>query len=500
MSDPIPTLQDLATAAPELVVAINGDPSTPVSGVAHDSRDVAPGDLFFCVVGAKVDGHDLAGAAKESGAVALCVQRETASGLPEIVVSDVRAAMPLLSAAALGFPSRDLQMLGVTGTNGKTTTAFLIETILRSAGRKPGLVGTIETHIGDEIRPGVRTTPESLDLQKLLAEMRDASVDSVAMEVTSHALVLNRVDGVFYDAVAFTNLTQDHLDFHPSMDDYFAAKAMLFTPERARAAAVNLDDAYGQKLMERAAVPTIGFGSAEDADVRAVDIELESSGSNFLIVTPYGEAKIRTGLAGPFNISNCLAAASVALQAGIDIEAVATGIGELRAVPGRFESVDAGQPFSVIVDYAHTPDSLDNILVAARRLATASGGRLITVFGAGGDRDRSKRPLMGIAAAKGSDVVIVTSDNPRSEVPEAIIAEIVQGVSTVRADGPDVVCVDRAEAIEVAITQAVPGDVVVIAGKGHETGQEFATETIPFDDRKVATEALARHGWRGDVP
>jgi UDP-N-acetylmuramoyl-L-alanyl-D-glutamate--2,6-diaminopimelate ligase len=493
------TLVELAAAAGELYVDTRGDASTTVSGVAHDSRKVSDGDLFFCVVGAKVDGHELAASAKEAGARALCVQRPTEVGLPEIVVSDVRAAMPLISAAALGYPSRQMKMLGVTGTNGKTTTAFLIESILRAAGHTPGLIGTIETHIGNSIRPGVRTTPESLELQELLAEMRDASVDSVAMEVTSHALVLNRVDGVFYEAVAFTNLTQDHLDFHPTMDDYFAAKAMLFSRERAGAAAVNIDDRYGALLKERATIPTLGFGLSEDADVRALDVELESSGSTFLLSSSHGESKIQTWLAGPFNISNCLAAATVALQAGIDIEAVAAGITNLHAVPGRFESVDRGQPFSVIVDYAHTPDSLDNVLAASRRLATASGGRLIAVFGAGGDRDRGKRPLMGIAAAKGSDYVIVTSDNPRSEVPEAIIEEIVQGVSTVRADGPDLVSVDRTEAIDAAIAQARPGDVVVIAGKGHETGQEFAAETRPFDDRKVAAEALSRHGWAGEA-
>ncbi|MFP5297446.1 MAG: UDP-N-acetylmuramoyl-L-alanyl-D-glutamate--2,6-diaminopimelate ligase [Actinomycetota bacterium] len=347
------------------------------------------------------------------------------------------------------------------------------------------------------MRPGVRTTPESVDLQLLFAEMRDRGIDSVAMEVTSHALVLNRVDGVRFAAAGFTNLTQDHLDFHATLEDYFLAKRSLFEPERSRCGSINVDDPYGERIREWATIPMRTFGSSEAADLRAVDIEMGAAGSVFTLEAPEGSCKIETSLVGPFNVSNCLAAASLALQVGIELSAVEAGIRNLEAVPGRFEAIDLGQPFSVVVDYAHTPDSLDNVLVAARRLASARGGRVIAVFGAGGDRDRGKRPLMGMAAARNADVVVVTSDNPRSEDPEAIIGEILEGVGTVRAEGPDAVHVDRRAAIEYAVAAAKDGDVVVIAGKGHETGQQFADRTIPFDDRIVAREVLSERGWAG---
>lgn len=486
---------DLASAAGSFVVNITGDPATPVSGVAYDSRTVKPGDLFFCVVGGQADGHDFAAGAVEAGAVALCVERPLEVPVAQIVVTDVRSAMPLISARSFGDPATHMTLLGVTGTNGKTTTAFLLESILKADGRIPGLIGTIETHIGDEIRPGIRTTPESLDLQALLAEMRAAGVDSVAMEVTSHALVLNRVDGIRYTSASFTNLTQDHLDFHPSMEDYFAAKSSLFSPERTERGAVNVDDPYGERIRASAAVPVIGFGTVEGAEVRAMDVQMGASGSAFTLHTPKGEVRVTTSLVGPFNVSNCLAAAATALQAGIGLDAIESGIAVLSAVPGRFESIDSGQPFSVIVDYAHTPDSLDNVLVAGKRLARERQGRLICVFGCGGDRDRGKRPLMGMAAARLADFVVVTSDNPRSEDPEAILGEILEGVIAERADGPDASLVDRREAISLAIGEASANDVVIIAGKGHETGQEFADRTVPFDDRIVAREALESHGW-----
>lgn len=490
---------DLASAAGSFVVNITGDPATPVSGAAYDSRAVKPGDLFFCMVGEQADGHDFAAGAVEAGAVALCVERPLDVDVPQIVVTDVRSAMPLISARSFGDPATHMTLLGVTGTNGKTTTAFLLESILKADGRTPGLIGTIETHIGDEIRPGVRTTPESLDLQALLAEMRAAGVDSVAMEVTSHALVLNRVDGIRYTSASFTNLTQDHLDFHPSMEDYFAAKSSLFTPERTERGAVNVDDPYGERIRASATVPVIGFGTAESAEVRAVDVQMGASGSTFTLHTPKGEVRVTTSLVGPFNVSNCLAAAATALQAGIGLDAIESGIAALSAVPGRFESIDSGQPFAVIVDYAHTPDSLDNVLVAGRRLARERQGRLICVFGCGGDRDRGKRPLMGMAAARLADFVVVTSDNPRSEDPEEILGEILEGVIAERTDGPDATLVDRREAIFLAIDEASANDVVIIAGKGHETGQQFAHRTVPFDDRIVARQALESHGWGARV-
>ena len=490
------SLAGLARAARELLLE---DPAVDVTitGVAYDSRAVSPGDLFFCVPGARSDGHEFASAAVAAGAAALCVERATGAGVPEIRVSDSRTAMARLSAAFYGYPANNLTLIGVTGTNGKTTTAYLLESILRVDGYRTGLIGTIETRIGDECQPGVRTTPESLDLHRLFAEMRDAGVDGVAMEVTSHALALGRVEGLRYAAAGFTNLSQDHLDFHADMEDYFEAKRSLFVADRTDRGAVNVDDPYGRKLYETVQIPCIGFGHSPEADVRAENVDLGADGSTFDLVTPRATKRLSISMAGAFNIYNSLAAAAVALQADVSLDAVVEGLTATRSVPGRFESISRGQPFSVVVDYAHTPDSLDNVLKAARRLADAqgSGGRVLCVFGCGGDRDRGKRPLMGAVVAQLADYMVVTSDNPRSEDPIAIIDEILEGVIAHRSQGPDVVLPDRREAIDEVIGAARPGDVVVIAGKGHETGQEFATVTHPFDDRIVAAEALDRLGW-----
>ena len=490
------TIGGLARALPRgMLLAVSGGDTAVVTGLAYDSRRVAKGDLFFCVTGGTTDGHLFVDAAVSSGAAALVTERPTGAGIPEIQVTSTRQAMPLLAAAALGDPADDLLLLGVTGTNGKTTTAFLLEAILRADGRLTGLIGTIETRVGEIVRPGIRTTPESVDLQQLLAEMRDAGVSAAAMEVTSHALVLNRVDGVRFAAAAFTNLTQDHLDFHRDMEDYFHAKRELFTPERLERGAVNVDDPYGERLVNETSIPMIGFGIGESAEVRASDIDLRADGSTFRVSSPKGEVVIETSLVGPFNVSNCLAAVATALQAGIGLEAIEQGIRSLAAVPGRFESVIEGQPFAAIVDYAHTPDSLDNVLVAAKRLAAERDGKVICAFGCGGDRDKGKRPLMGMVAARLADVIIVTSDNPRSEDPESILGQILEGVISERVDGADAVLVDRREAIAEAISRAGEKDVVVIAGKGHETGQEFADHTIPFDDRDVVREILRQSGW-----
>jgi UDP-N-acetylmuramoyl-L-alanyl-D-glutamate--2,6-diaminopimelate ligase len=415
--------------------------------------------------------------------------------VPQIVVRDVRIGMARAAAEFYGQPARDLDLFGVTGTNGKTTTVFLLESILRVAGCLTGLVGTVETRVAGRTRPGVRTTPESVDLQELLAEMRADQVQAVAMEVTSHALALNRVEGLNYKAAAFTNLTQDHLDFHGEMQDYFEAKRSLFLRGRVERAAVNVDDPYGQKLKESVDIPCVGFGTGADADVRATAVELSPTGTRFVAETARDSLRISTPLIGLFNVYNCLAAIATALEAEIDPVIVEKGISELDAVPGRFESVDAGQPFSVVIDYAHTPDSLDNVLRASARLAKGNGGRVICVFGCGGDRDRGKRPLMGAVAANGADVVVVTSDNPRSEDPDAIIGEILEGVLAERSAGADAVQADRREAIAWGIGAAKPGDVVLIAGKGHETGQQFADHTVPFDDVAVARELLADQGW-----
>jgi UDP-N-acetylmuramoyl-L-alanyl-D-glutamate--2,6-diaminopimelate ligase len=491
---PAITLNTLAAAAGDLLVAPSAGDTT-ISSLTYDSRTARPGALFFCVPGAMTDGHEFAEAAVSMGASALMVERHLDLDVPQIVVADVRKAMARTAAEFFSRPAEDLVLLGITGTNGKTTTVFLVEAILRAAGNITGLIGTIETRVAGERRAGLRTTPESLDLQALLADMRDHKVDTVVMEVTSHGLVLNRVEGLRFKAAAFTNLTQDHLDFHRDMEDYFQAKRSLFVPSRVEVGAANVDDPYGRKLKDSAEVPCIGFGTSSDADVRASGVELTPTGTRFVAETGAGDLKIESALVGSFNLSNCLAAISLAIQAGIEPGRIEAGIGELRSVPGRFESVAAGQPYSVVVDYAHTPDSLDNVLRAARRLARHNSGRVICIFGCGGDRDRGKRPLMGAVAARLADVVVVTSDNPRSEAPATIIGEILQGVATERPHGADVVVDDRREAIARGLGAARAGDVVVIAGKGHETGQQFAHRTIPFDDRVVAREVLAELGW-----
>ena len=493
------TLSDVSAAAGDLFVSLGGPSETVVTGASFDSRSVGEGDLFFCLPGANSDGHDFAGQAASAGAAALCVERPTGAGLPEVTVKDVRRAMPLVSSALLDHPSKDLLVLGVTGTNGKTTTAYMLESILAAAGHVTGLIGTIETRVGNVAKPGVRTTPESVDLQYLFAEMRDSGVTAVAMEVTSHALVLERVGAVHFASAIFTNLSQDHLDFHTGMDDYFAAKRSLFTPDRVDVAAVNIDDRYGRTLLEAPEVPTTPFGLSPAAHVRAENVRAGQWRNEFVIVVDdagfaHAEIKVSTPLVGAFNVSNCLAAAAGALTAGVPVDAVEAGLRNLKAVPGRFEAIDEGQDFAVVVDYSHTPDSLDNALSEARLLARSNGGRVITVFGCGGDRDRGKRPLMGAVAGRLADVVIVTSDNPRSEDPVVILDQILEGVMAERAQGPDVVTPDRRDAIFEAISLAGIGDVVLIAGKGHETGQQFRERTIPFDDREVAREALAARG------
>jgi UDP-N-acetylmuramoyl-L-alanyl-D-glutamate--2,6-diaminopimelate ligase len=491
------SVEQLAGAAGDLLVEIRGDGSTPVTGLSNDSRRVRAGDLFFCVVGAATDGHRFAADAVAAGAVAICCEHPTGVGVPEIVVADSRKAMGRLAAEFYGHPADALRLLGVTGTNGKTTTAYLLESILRAEGHTTGMIGTIETRIADEVRPGVRTTPDSIELHELFAEMKDRGVDAVAMEVTSHGLVLHRVEGIRFAAVGFTNLSQDHLDFHSTMEAYFEAKRSLFVEERAERGAVNVDDPYGRKLFDSVSIPSWSLGLSIEADVRAENIRFGPSSTAFRIVTPKGDMEIETSLVGAFNVANCLAAAGIAMQAGVGVSAIEEGLRRLRAVPGRFEVVDRGQPFTVVVDYAHTPDSLDNVLRAARGVAERSDGRVLCVFGAGGDRDRGKRPLMGAVVAKLADVVVVTSDNPRSEDPQSIIDAILEGVIAEKADGPDHVNVDRAAAISFALHAARPGDVVVIAGKGHETGQEFADRTIPFDDRSVAADALSELGHGG---
>jgi UDP-N-acetylmuramoyl-L-alanyl-D-glutamate--2,6-diaminopimelate ligase len=452
-----------------------------VTALAYDHRQVGPGTLFFCVPGHTRDGHDFASDAVASGAVALVVERELGLGVPEIVVPSARAAMAPAAAAFFGDPSANLDVLGVTGTNGKTTTAFLIRHLLEAAGRQTALLGTVKAVVGGQESDVERTTPEAIDLQATLRAMVDAGDVACAMEVSSHALDLGRVDAIRFAAGVFTNLTQDHLDFHGSMEDYFAAKRRLFERDPG-VAVVNADDEYGRRLAADFS-DAVTFGIDSEADFRARDLALGAAGAHFVIDTPAGEIAVESPLPGRFNVSNVLGALAAVHGIGLDLREAAAALPGAARVPGRFEPVDEGQQFAVLVDYAHTPDSLDNVLRAARGIADE---RVICVFGCGGDRDRGKRPEMGRIARALADVVVVTSDNPRSEDPEAIIREILAG------SGSDVDwLVDRRAAIGRAIEQARPGDVVVIAGKGHEQGQEFAGgRKVPFDDVTVARETL----------
>jgi UDP-N-acetylmuramoyl-L-alanyl-D-glutamate--2,6-diaminopimelate ligase len=453
-----------------------------IADLAYDTRRVSEGALFFCVRGERLDGHALAREAVDGGAVALVVERPLDEEVPQLVVPDSRAAMAVAADIFFGEPTKELEVAGVTGTNGKTTTVFLLGSMLEASGRPAGLVGTVEWIVGGERRPAPFTTPEAIDLQRLFAEMREAGDRGVALEASSHGAALHRLDRVRFDALAFTNLSQDHLDLHRTMEEYFQAKRRLFTGAQPPPAAVNIADAWGRRLadeLERAhRAPLVTFGLNDAAEVRADGLELTPEGSRF---TAAGMT-IETSLRGVFNVENVLAAVAVGLLLDLDDEAIREGIARVDGIPGRFEPIDEGQSFSVLVDFAHTPDSLETVLRAARGLTES---RVIVVFGAGGDRDRGKRPAMGKIAAELADVAIVTSDNPRSEDPLAIIQDVLQGA------GLDVeIDPDRRTAIERAVRLAEAGDVVVVAGKGHELGQDVAGVVHPFDDRAVTREAL----------
>jgi UDP-N-acetylmuramoyl-L-alanyl-D-glutamate--2,6-diaminopimelate ligase len=467
---------------------IRGDPRTAISDVTYRSGEVDPGSLFFCVPGLHVDGHDFGALAAASGASAVVVERWLDVPCAQVLVPSVRAAMGPMAAAFFDRPAERLRMVGVTGTNGKTTTTYLLESIFRAAGLSPGVIGTTGVRIDERPLAFDRTTPEAPDLQRLLAQMCEEGVDAVAMEVSSHGLDQHRVDGTRYRCAVFTNLSQDHLDYHGTMQAYFDAKARLFTPDLAERAAINRDSPQGQLLIDEASIPTVTFGLRDGSDVQARHVEVSTSGLSFEV----DGWTVRSSLRGRFNIYNCLAAVAASREVGIDDGAIARGIDALPGVPGRLEPVEGGQDFAVVVDYAHTPDSLDNVLVAARGM---TDGRLIVVFGCGGDRDRGKRPLMAEVATRLADTTVLTSDNPRSEDPSAIIAEIEPGAR--RGGGHYQVEPDRRLAIRAALGEARAGDVVVIAGKGHETGQQFADRTIPFDDRVVAAEELAALGAGG---
>jgi UDP-N-acetylmuramoyl-L-alanyl-D-glutamate--2,6-diaminopimelate ligase len=487
---------------------VEGDADTDITSLAYDSSRVAPGALFFCVRGQRADGHDFAPAAVERGAAALVVERSLDLPVPQVTVPDARAAMAPIAVRFWGDPTATLRVAGITGTNGKTTTAFLIRHILEAGGTQTGLLGTVKSIVGGAEEEVERTTPEAIDLQATFRRMLDAGDAACAMEVSSHALAQNRTDGVRFAVAVFTNLTQDHLDFHSDMEDYFRAKRLLFLPVDSaqpipRVAVVNVDDPYGARIAADLAtvgepfLRTFSPSGADGADFRALDASFDASGSRFRCAWPGGEVEVRTPLAGHFNVENALAALAACEALEVPVESAASALADAGRAPGRFEPVEAGQPFAVLVDYAHTPDSLENVLRAARLLTE---NRLVCVFGCGGDRDRDKRPKMGEIAARLADRTIVTSDNPRSEDPEAIIEDILAGVPDyANGAGRQDVAVepDRRAAIALALAGAETGDTVVIAGKGHEQGQEFENgRKIPFDDRKVAAELLGEAAGR----
>ncbi|HEY1500429.1 MAG TPA: UDP-N-acetylmuramoyl-L-alanyl-D-glutamate--2,6-diaminopimelate ligase [Acidobacteriaceae bacterium] len=473
-----------------------------VRSVEYDSRRVLPGSLFLAMQGETTDGNRYIGKAVEQGATAIVTDSaaafaETVRSLPEIAVAEVpagagRRAMAAIAAAFFEHPEKRLALSGVTGTNGKTTTAFLLDAMLNAVGRKTVLVGTIENHVAGTIRPAPHTTPESRDLLALLREGVDAGATEAVMEVSSHALAQGRVHGLPYDVAIFTNLTQDHLDYHGTMEKYFAAKCALFNGklgEPPRVAVINVDDVYGAELAtiaQQAGAQLCSYGLKE-ADFRVEDAQMSASGMRFRLVAPAGAVELRTRLTGKVNLYNLLAAAGAASARGLSLDQIALGAESLSCVPGRFQTVDAGQQFTVVVDYAHTDDALRNLTSLARDFV-ADKGRVITLFGCGGDRDRAKRPKMARAAGEGSDFVVLTSDNPRGEDPQAIMADALPGLL---ATGTKFVAEpDRARAIRLAIEMAHPSDIVLIAGKGHEKEQILRNGTIPFDDAEVAAAAI----------
>ena len=511
---PVPSIRPQHVPAQRIVglvqrlsgARVHGDADALVSGITHDSRQVRAGDVYVARAGQHTHGIDHVAQALAAGATAVLTDARSAAtateaGAPVVVeVDDPQSAAGPAAAWVYGDPALELTMVGITGTNGKTTTAYLADAGLRAAGRRTGLIGTIETRIGDEVLPSARTTPESTDLQALLALMREREVAAVAMEVSSHALALGRVAGTTYTVAVFTNLSQDHLDFHTDMHDYFEAKARLFTPALASRGVVCVDDEWGQRLARVATVPVTTVGAVTagraSADWTRVDERIEGGGGRCSLIDPSGERHdLAVALPGRFNLSNAASAYVALVTAGIEPAAARTGIAALAAVPGRMERVDEGQPFLAVVDYAHTPDAVTTLLEEARTLAAPSG-KVLVVLGCGGDRDRGKRPLMGAAAARHADVAVLTNDNPRSEDPDAILAAMAGG-AVGRADV--IVLPDRREAIALAVDRAAGGDVVVVAGKGHEQGQEYADRTLPFDDRVELRNALRSHGYAAGV-
>lgn len=489
----MPTAKALAEIIKGIEVqASSGNSQVIVRGMSMDSRRVQPGDLYACVPGFQVDGHDFAVNAIASGAVALVVDHFLPLNVPQVKVSNVRQVIGPLAATVYDHPSEQLELVGVTGTNGKTTITYFIEKIGIKHGKKVGLIGTLGSRIDGREIPGERTTPEAIEVQKLLGDMVAEGVSLAVLEVSSHAMDFGRVSGCEFDAGIFTNLTQDHLDYHKTMEDYLYAKSRLFSnlegKKQPKLSILNGDDSSFKMLSQASAAPVVSYGIDNEVDYRAENVEVTSEGVRFVVRFREGIQDIQYSTPGVFSVYNALAAFVWGVERGYNPATVAEALAEIPGVPGRFESIRLGQPFQVIVDYAHTPDGLENVVRTARGFTK---GRLITVFGCGGDRDRGKRPLMGEAASEWSDFVIVTSDNPRTEDLDQIIKEVLIGIS-----GVDHVALrDRREAIWSACRMAKPGDTILIAGKGHETYQIFGSVVHPFDDREVAREALRGLGY-----
>ena len=473
-----------------------GDKDTVIRDIAHDSRKVGPGTLFVCMVGVHVDGHKFIPQAVEKGAVAILTEKEITApaGAAVLRVENLKEALETMVPYFHDYPARRMRLIGITGTNGKTTTSYMTRAILRAAGHKVGLIGTIQIMIEDEVLPIHNTTPDVVELQHTLALMADRGMDYVVMEVSSHALDQNRVAGCEFDTAVFTNLTQDHLDYHKTLENYKLAKARLFdllsdrsNQKQNKTAVVNIDDGAGSTMLEHAACSHITYAIHKAADLQAQDIHVHAGGADFTIAGAFGTMPLQLKITGIFNVYNVMSAVGAALAEHIDPACIRQTLQEFRSVPGRFELVDEGQNFSVIVDYAHTPDGLENILHTARQIAKK---RIITVFGCGGDRDRTKRPIMGHIAAELSDVVIATSDNPRTEDPEFILSQVEAGVRETLGSKQHEKITDRRTAIFRAVELAEPEDILVIAGKGHEDYQILKDRTIHFDDKEVAREAI----------
>jgi len=489
------SLEQLIALLPN--AAVYGDVNKPITSLTYDSRQAKPGTLFVCLSGAKVDGHDYILQAHNSGAVAVLVEKDVTvpANVTIIRVPSTRVAMQTIAPYFFDYPARKLRMIGVTGTNGKTTTTYLIRSILKHAGYQVGIIGTIQTVIGERSLPVKNTTPDVIELQATLAEMVKNGMDYAVMEVSSHALALGRTAGCEFDVGVFTNITRDHLDFHVTFENYIDAKAELFRMlgapnvyKQNKSAIINADDSAANTILQNTKCRSITYSIQHSADIRAENIEILAAGATFSAAGWFGTIPLQLKITGTFNVYNILAAIGVCLAEGIDCNIIREALEKFESVPGRFELVDEGQPFSVIVDYAHTPDGLENILKTARQFADK---RIIVVFGCGGDRDRTKRPIMGRIAAELADVVIATSDNPRSEDPAFILSEIETGITEALSEGKTYEkIIDRRQAIERALAIAQRDDIVIIAGKGHENYQILKDKTISFDDKEVARQII----------